>query len=226
MHGLCATFELLGSIAEEISTFKALPFAEHVLPSKILLRRFRRLVDNDLLKTVPSNSEFPEDPGYMQVLGVVPSHAITMALAFEDDADNNEIVEALAARGVFEMPKTDLAAANAYYCYERVNNVRHESICAGKKQPPYGWRVCTISGVLDCECNYFYKYKFCCHLLYALQKQRKNFTGESLPPETFARNHSQRGVAAPRFDGVRRRSSATGRNVRSRQVVGRPLDLR
>jgi hypothetical protein len=228
-HGLCASFLLLGSIAEEYSTFKAPTFTMHASPSVKMLQRFRRLKDNALLQVVPSNPDISMGPGYCRVLGIVPRFAISLAFAFEDSTNQNDHAAELAASGITTMPAEALDLVKAYYYNERTNNIRHESICSGNDQPVYGWGVCTLEGKLACECNIFNKRNFCCHLLFALDVAKKDFKGIPLPPTTFARNKSnyptnQRSDAAARITGRRRVVPAGGRNVRSRRTVGKPLE--
>ncbi len=228
-HGLCAVFLLLGDIAEEYSTFKAQCFTSSVSPSAKLLQRFRRLKKHGLLEVVPPKQDLELGFGDVQVCGVVPTLAISMAFAFEDDAKKTprpDYTAELAALGLTTIPRATLQLANAYYYNDRANNIRHESICSGHVQPPYGWRVCTIPGMFSCECNFFYKKKFCIHLLLALESLEKDFAGAPLPPTTFSRNEPQRRTeAAPRFTGPRATAITGDRNVRRGRTVGRPLDM-
>jgi hypothetical protein len=199
-------------------------------PSNKLLQRFRRLVDHKLLQVVPPIPGIQLGPGEIRVQGIVPRIAISLAFAFEDDAVEDEFAEELQAIGLETMPANvlakALALANAYYYNERANNIRHESKCYHHDQPWCGWRVCTLTDHLACECNFFNKKKFCCHLLYALQIEKKDYKGVPLPPTTFEPNRThRRGEAAPRFPGRRRGAQSSGRNVRARRTVGDPLAL-
>ncbi|KAF0708746.1 hypothetical protein AaE_013101 [Aphanomyces astaci] len=233
-HGLCATFQLLGSIAVEYSSFKAQPFALRLLPSKKLQQRFRRLVKNGLLEVVPPHPGIVLRSHEVRIRGVIPELAISMAHAFEDEAEDNALFHDLHRRGITTIPRQALALANvyyynnAYYYNERANNVRHESLCGVHMQQWYGWHVSTAPSELSCECNYFYKNKYCCHLLYALQNQNKDVQGMPLPPTTFARNVTHSSEATSRFTGRRRHQGVrgAGRNVRRRRTVGPPLAMR
>ncbi|RHX99618.1 hypothetical protein DYB25_009815 [Aphanomyces astaci] len=89
VHGLCATFQLLGAIAVEYSWFKAQPFALRPLPSKKLQQRFRRLVKNGLLEVVPPHPGIVLRSHEVRIRGVIPELAISMAHAFEDEAEDN-----------------------------------------------------------------------------------------------------------------------------------------
>jgi hypothetical protein len=103
-----------------------------------------------------------------------------MAFAFENDTnDTGTVVSA-------DVVSDALVLANAHYYNDRSSNIRHESISGGHNQPTNGWHVCTLPGNLACECNFFYKKKFCCHLLFALYLEGKDYLGHPLPPETFA----------------------------------------
>jgi hypothetical protein len=237
----------LGSIAEDLSTFKAQPFFETATPSKQLLQRFRCLVNNHLLEVVPPNEDIPPNEDLppnqdlplesdrVRIRGVIPQLAISMAHAFEDEEDDNALLVELQRQGIVAMPQQALVVANAYYYNELANNVRHESICGVHRQPANGWSVSTTPGGLSCECNYYFKFKFCCHLLYALQVQNKDERGMPQPPANFGTNNTVRIAAAPRFTGqqrlggagrnVRRRVGGGGRNVRGQRTVGDPLSL-
>ncbi|RLO02007.1 hypothetical protein DYB28_007848 [Aphanomyces astaci] len=144
IHGLCATFVLLGDVAVEYSTSKKLPFELTALPGVKLRRRFSLLMAHDLLQVVPPHEEFQLGPDDLRIVGIVPTLAISMAFAFEDDAGENEYIEELATRGITTMPCEMLATANAYYSNNKANNVRHESICSGNPQPSYGWHDSTV----------------------------------------------------------------------------------
>ncbi|RQM30762.1 hypothetical protein B5M09_013583 [Aphanomyces astaci] len=152
---------LLGSIAVEYSSFKAQPFALRLLPSKKLQQRFRRLVKNGLLEVVPPHPGIVLRPHEVRIRGVIPELAISMAHAFEDEAEDNALFHGLHRRGITTIPRQALALANAYYYNERANNLRHESLCGVHMQQWYGWHVSTAPSELSCECNYFYKNKYC-----------------------------------------------------------------
>ncbi|KAF0707794.1 hypothetical protein AaE_013467, partial [Aphanomyces astaci] len=219
---------LLGAIAVEYSSFKAQPFALRPLPSKKLQQRFRRLVKNGLLEVVPPHPGIVLRPHEVRIRGVIPELAISMAHAFEDEAEDNALFHDLHRRGITSIPRQALALANAYYYNERANNVRHESLCGVHMQQWYGWHVSTAPSELSCECNYFYKNKYCFHLLYALQYQNNDVQGMPLPPTTFARNVTHSSEATSHFTGRRRRQGVEGaaRNVRRRRTVGPPLAMR
>ncbi|ETV64454.1 hypothetical protein H257_18671 [Aphanomyces astaci] len=191
VHGLCATFLLLGTIAEEISTYRAQPFETSPSTSKKLIRRFRRLVKFALLEVVAPNPAFESEvvppipaigsePENTRIRNIIPHFAISVAIAFEDEATEGALWIALQERGITYVPARDLALANAYYHGDRANNIRHESICGGRPQLPNGWLVTTSPGHLSCECNYFFKMKYCCHLLFALQPDEARQPRDSL----------------------------------------------
>ncbi|ETV64961.1 hypothetical protein H257_18230 [Aphanomyces astaci] len=136
LHGLCATFKLLGSIAEEYSTVKITTFTSEVSPSEKLVRRSRRLITYNLLKVVSPNPDLEHVPGTVRIVGIVPRHALSQAR--ESDAVGT--TAAMEAGRPTETSPEHLEVANAYYFYENTNNIRHESICAGNAQPSYGWQ--------------------------------------------------------------------------------------
>ncbi|RHY73390.1 hypothetical protein DYB38_013031 [Aphanomyces astaci] len=136
LHGLCATFKLLGSIAEEYSTVKITTFTSEVSPSEKLVRRSRRLITYNLLEVVPPNPDLEHVPGTVRIVGIVPRHAISHAR--ESDAVGTTV--AMEAGRPTETSPEHLEVANAYYYNENTNNIRHESICAGNAQPSYGWQ--------------------------------------------------------------------------------------
>ncbi|ETV70137.1 hypothetical protein H257_14297 [Aphanomyces astaci] len=141
---------------------------DHTSPSKKLLQRFRRLVKFALLEVVPPtptlefgvaplNSAYTSESNDPRIRGIVPHLAISVAIAFEDEAARNALWVELQDRGITTVPAQAVALANSYYYNDRANNVRHESMCRGNPQPANGWRVITTPGHLSCECNFFFK---------------------------------------------------------------------
>ncbi|KAF0688403.1 Aste57867_19980 [Aphanomyces stellatus] len=160
-HGLCATFALLGDVAEEFSTFKASGFNIVACPSDKLVYRTRRLGLECLLEIIPSKvvHTLPDGDGFVR--GVVPRHALALAYAFEYKLNQATIQDAVASIGVTSMEPKEFALANAYFYNSNTNNVRHEASAGVHTESWHGWRMRVIPGELSCQCNYF-KNGFCC----------------------------------------------------------------
>ncbi|KAH9162218.1 hypothetical protein LEN26_001036 [Aphanomyces euteiches] len=182
VHGLCATLNIIGEVAEEYSTFKSPPFALQASPSYKLVRRSHRLKAFGLLEEVSTNERFEIPAGEVLVKSIVPTTAITLAYTFEYgfmEASREEAEAAIRAEAIPGSVESaeDVEIANAYYYNSTTNNTRHEVVCSGNHQPWYDWRVCTTPGILRCECNYFYKHGHCCHLVFALSLKKRICTG-------------------------------------------------
>ncbi|KAH9118408.1 hypothetical protein AeMF1_008425, partial [Aphanomyces euteiches] len=207
-HGLCATFEMLGDMAEAYSTFKAIAFVTHSIPSIKLQRRTKRLMDTGLLELVESPFDLP--PGEVLVRSVVPGRASSLAYSYQYRLLGSTADEAQEASNEVVMTGSEADRVDAYYYNANTNNVKHEIVCDGNDQPSYGWRICTLPGSIMCECNYFFKNAFCCHVLCALKLQQRDFLGYPLPERRFQPFADRRQRASERRT-QRRRGRARSR---------------
>ncbi|KAF0686987.1 Aste57867_21240 [Aphanomyces stellatus] len=184
-HGLCATFVLLGEVVEEYSTFQASGFEDVPAPSDKLMYRALRLVQYGLLELVPTEVVPDLAEGDVFVRGVVPRHALALVYAFEYKLNRATVEETAGAFGETAVDPYEIDVANAYYYNANTNNVRHESLASTYPQPWYGWRVRVAPGELACECNYFVKNAYCCHLVFALQALNRDIKGHANIPRNF-----------------------------------------
>ncbi|CAK4150323.1 unnamed protein product [Aphanomyces euteiches] len=214
-------FDLLGDVAVEYSTCRRIEFAYAPAPSAKLLYRTKKLVQYDLLE-ITSRDEVPPDE--MLVRSVVPRSALNFAHAYKHRMESAHDDDAVASFTGDNTPQQELDIANAYYYNANVNNVRHEVLCSGEQQPTQVWRVCTHPGRLSCECNYYFKNAFCCHLVHALNIQKRDYFGQPAIPNEFESARRRSAPSTRRF-GSRGRSRGPrvrgGNRERTRsQVAG------
>ncbi|KAF0702377.1 hypothetical protein AaE_015974 [Aphanomyces astaci] len=211
-HGMCATFTLLGSVAEQFSTFQMKPWSLLPVPSAKLVTRTQQLKTMGLLEVV--QSPYVLQRGESFVRSIVPQRALSMAFAFESRIMQSRTSE-VPPNGISE---ADLDLAKAFYNNANTNNIRHERIGLGGRQLECGWMVCTRPGSLFCHCNYFFKNAFCCHLLFALDIANSDHYGRTKLPLAFERPVSKSRGGGNRFGG-------RGNSSRSRNEVGPALSL-
>ena len=212
---------ILGDCATEWSTIRRPGFANRPSPSLKLLRRAKRLMVHDLLRTMPISMSYVHVEGVLWIKSVVPHEAIAYGFVLENTprtSTNAEIAARVTSLSSSELLVADerFAVVRAHYFNANSNNIRHESWSGGRRQPESGWRVEVNPGEVGCECNYSFKNVYCVHVLFALHALGRDMNGLPGLPCTFSNN--ARGRSNQDFRG-----RAVAR-VRGRTRVGRALE--